>query len=762
MKIKGTKGSDFITIDAVDLVNAKIKLKSGLDTLAITSTGDYSFDTDSYRDIEGVEILDFTGISGDILNINIDKSLLKDSDDDELTIISGENGITSLQAEVDDKGTLFVGGTGVVQLADGFENEITIADNSSVQVIGGTGRDTITAANDGSVLNGGGGNDKLKLGDGADVVVFGAGSGADKVKDFDITQDQVNFSDAGFATVSEILAAAVDDGGDTVINLTNGDKITLKDVKLGDLGAQNFTIAGVALAIDTYVIEVGTTAAELNSLIATVNDGSTFILTNGTHTFSESIIIDRGNINFKGESEAGTIIQFDFPEGQVSDGLQVTGGARTYLGTASSGVNVGDTSIEIAGNSLAAGDTIYMFQQNTREWLDANGWQNVSMEDADRRPFREVILQVDRVEGDIVHFTHEIPYAMDQGKVKLNYIEMFEGLNISDFTVTHNLGTANSYDFTNTLPAYLSNTAFSMVGTVGATLERVSVVDIGSKGLVIGSTIDLQADDLYTSGAHNKGGGGNGYGLLLYESNNNSLTNLEIYDTRHGFITSAWSAETDNYIQIADTNRDVGFHGSPDRGNVVEIDNSVLDFDVPFYGNGGSGWTVISGSGSTHAAIDPYAENKITFGNVEGVNRNDIAHANDSGVYMNGKYGYDTLIGGAGDDYIVGGTLSDKLTGNGGSDTFLFRVGDGLDTITDMEFGANGDLIVFADNESVTAFEDLYFYTRNDELRVRFGANATVILEGVELADVVADNFAFDPTGTLTAELYFGSDYIAV
>jgi hypothetical protein len=427
---------------------------------------------------------------------------------------------------------------------------------------------------------------------------------------------------------------------------------------------------------------------------------------------------------------------------------------------ADGGVTAGDTSITFAGNDLAAGDTIYMFQHNTREWLDANGWENVSMEDADHRPFREVILEVDHVEGDEVYFTHAIPYTMDEGEVRLNHIEMIAGLNISNFTVTYNLGVADAYDFSNTLSAYEGTIAFSMVGTIGASLEHVSVMDFGSKGLIIGSTIDLEADDLLTSGSHNKGGGGNGYGLLLYESNNNSLTNLEVFDTRHAAITSAWSAETDNFIHIANTNRDISFHGSPDRGNVVEIDNSALDFDVPFFGNGGSGWAVVSGSGTNHAAIDPYEENVITFGHVEGANRNDVMHANDDGAYMNGKYGYDILVGGGGDDYLVGGTLNDTLSGNEGSDTFLLRVGDGLDRISDMEFGINGDTIIFSNNLDVASFDDLYIYMKDDEVRVRYGSNATVILEGVDIADINADNFAFDPDGTLTAANYYGSDYV--
>ncbi len=761
--IKGTQGTDFITIDADDLVDTKLKLKGGFDTVAITSADDYTFDSNSYKKMIGVDALDFTGIEGENLIVEISRSLLRRSDDRQLTVISGENGIDSLQAAVGNAGTVVVGGSGLVQLADGKSNRVTIAEDSTVEVIGGTGRDWITAANDGSVLNGGGGNDRLFLGDGEDTVVVGSGMGRDRIFNFDAAEDTIDLTGTDFEDFDDILSAARENSnGEAVIDLGDGARIVLNGVALSSLEEGSFTIDGQPLGPQTYTIEVGTSAAELNAMIAAAEDGSVFILADGTHMFTESIIIDRGNITFGGESEIGTVIQFDFPVGNESDGLMVTGGERTYVGRADSGVTVGDTSIVMVGNSLQAGDTIYMFQHNTREWLDSNGWQNVSMDDADHRPFREVILQVDYVDGDVVHFTHEIPYSMDEGEVNINMIEMFDGLNFSDFTLTHDLGTPDPYDFTNTLPEYDWTNAFSLVGTVGTTMENISAVDFGSRGIVIGSTIDLVADDILTRGSFDKGGGGNGYGLLIYESNNNSLTNLEIYDTRHGFITSAWSAETDNYIHIAGTNRDVNFHGSPDHGNVIEVDSSILDFDVPFAGSGGRGWSVVSGSASNHAAIDPFAENTITFGHVEGVNRADIMYANDDGAYMNGKHGYDTLIGGGGDDYLVGGTMADQLTGNAGSDTFLFWLGDSLDTITDMEFGVGGDTIVIANNAAIDSFDDLYFYTLDDVVHLRYGSNSTIVLEGIEITDIDATNFSFDADGTLTDELYYGSDFATV
>ncbi|MFD0917303.1 hypothetical protein ACFQ14_12880 [Pseudahrensia aquimaris] len=759
-RILGSRTADHLTIDADELINYRVNLRGGYDTVALISQNGIDFSRDSYWRLNGVEELDFSQVSGGDITVDLHRSLLRRSDNASATIVSGDQGIQSLSADDQGEGTYFLAGSGEVHLADGVSNDITLADGSSVRVYGGSGNDTIIAANDGSTLDGGVGDDTLQASGGRDVIVLGANGGFDTVLNFNVASDQIALSGVGLYSFADIAAATSSDGsGNTLIDFGNGTSVVLNGLNPADLTAQNFSIEGVVLDSGIYVIKPGTSAASLNSMIASAPAGATFVLLDGLHTFTESVIIDRGDITFKGQSESGTVLMFDFPEGEVTNGLMVTGGQRTYLSAYGGDVAKGDTSIELADHRLMGGDTIYMFQPNTREWLDANGWQNVSMDDADGRPFREVILEVDHVDGDVVHFTHAIPYDMGEGEIRLNTVELFDGIVMSDFTVTHNLGVADPYDFTNTVPEYERTIAFSVVGTNGAVLENLSVIDTGSTALAIGSSIDMIADDLYVRGAHNTGGGGNGYGILLYESNNNTMTNLEVYDARHGFITSAWSAETDNTIHIANTNRDIGFHGSPDSGNIVEVDNSVLDFDVPFYGNGGSGWTTISGSGSNHAAIDPYADNTITFGNAEGVNRNDVIQANDDGVYLNGKYGYDTLNGGSGDDYLVGGTLSDILTGGGGSDTFLLKVGDGLDRITDMSFGSGGDTMIISGNLDVTSFEDLYFYERDGELRLRFGANATVILENVEFDDMVEENFLFDPDGTQTAQQYYGSDF---
>lgn len=72
-------------------------------------------------------------------------------------------------------------------------------------------------------------------------------------------------------------------------------------------------------------------------------------------------------------------------------------------------------------------------------------------------------------------------------------------------------------------------------------------------------------------------------------------------------------------------------------------------------------------------------------------NRIDGTAAND---ILGGNGGDDTIYGNAGNDFIYGGTGNDRLEGSAGNDTYLWHLGDGLDTIYD---NANQDTIQFGE-----------------------------------------------------------------
>ncbi len=86
----------------------------------------------------------------------------------------------------------------------------------------------------------------------------------------------------------------------------------------------------------------------------------------------------------------------------------------------------------------------------------------------------------------------------------------------------------------------------------------------------------------------------------------------------------------------------------------------------------------------------------------------DIIFGMEGNDTINGGFGDDTLYGGEGDDHLygesgndtlIGGTGNDYLNGGVGADTYIFKSGDGEDTINDYDTGTNQlDKILFLDD----------------------------------------------------------------
>ena len=510
--------------------------------------------------------------------------------------------------------------------------------------------------------------------------------------------------------------------------------------------------------VQTIMINTSVSAASLNALIAGAAGGTVFILENGIHEFDKSLVISRSDITLRGESEAGTQLHFSLAAGEEASMIQVTGGTKTYVSTVSSAIAAGATSIKLANAaSLQAGDSVYLYQPNTAEYLAANGWTNVTMADAAGHPFREFIAEVDHVVGNQVFLKSAVPFAMDATQTRVFEIDLLHNVQLSDFTVTNNLPAANPFDFVNPLPAYDSTSAIQFTGTSGAGLSHVSVLNAASNGISITSSIGFAGHDILVDGAVNKGGDGNGYGILLSESFNNTFDGLDLYNGRHAFILSAWNAESGNKVQINNTNRDINFHGSPDRGNTITVDHAVMQYD-PAQNTSGLNdiWSMVSHGGKDQPYTNIFATNQVQFHFAHGASAADTIYGTAENDYLNGGGGADKIQGGAGDDYIVGGLKRDVLTGNAGHDTFLFKVGDDLDKITDFTFGPGGDTIIFAANAKLTSLANLTFTQNGNDLYVKYGVNSTVILQNHTLSDITAANIEFDYTGTQTLPAWNG------
>ena len=753
-RYKGTSAHDLFELDMLQLASAQIAGGLGTDTLKITTTGSYVFSSASYRGLSGVDSFDFSSHLTGTLEVRLTSGMMSQTDAGRLTIVSGASGIDVLKAGASVGGTVYIAGIGVVQLDHATNNFVSIADGAFVHVKGGNGSDTIRASATGSILDGGAGNDTLVAGNGTDSVRFGTGDRADLVQSFNAAQDVVVLEGTGFTYMSEIALRLTDTASGARLDLGNGDTLTFAGISAADLGAGNFS--GIAAGAPTIVVAPGTTADQLQAILDGAGAGATVILAEGSHVFNHSIVIRHDGVTLRGASETGTVVVFDYPAGTGGDGIVVRAGAESFLGTATADIARGSTSLVMSAISgLEAGDTIRIYQDNDAAYLAANGWSNADPALLASHPFREVIAQIDHIAGNTVYLKSAIPFAMTGGLARVNAIDLVRDVRLSDMTVTYALGEPNAFDFANTHPAFDGAAAVRFDGTHNAVIENLSILDSASLALDVRSSLSISVDDIYIDGAHNKGSDGNGYGLEIQETFESSFTNLEIFNTRHAVLFSSWDAEANNVVHVLDTNRDVNFHGSDDVANTVIVDRAVLAYDQSQNSGTGNGyWAVVSDGGTSHTRTDIYGGNSVLFAYARGSDAADEIHGTHAGAYLNGMNGQDILVGGSGSDIFVGGLNKDRMTGGAGADQFLFRVGDNYDTITDFDASVGSDVLVLSGTASLDAVSDLTITQDGANVLVRYGANATIIIEGRAVADIGAHCFVFDPTGQQVGSLF--------
>lgn len=121
---------------------------------------------------------------------------------------------------------------------------------------------------------------------------------------------------------------------------------------------------------------------------------------------------------------------------------------------------------------------------------------------------------------------------------------------------------------------------------------------------------------------------------------------------------------------------------------------------------------------------------------LQGGSGNDILFGQAGNDNLTGAGGADTLSGGDGIDRLFGRRGSDELTGGQGGDRFIFNLGDGSDTITDFEQGA--DRIRIA--SGVETFADLAITQVGDDALIRFG-NVRILALDEDANDFIISDF---------------------
>lgn len=110
-----------------------------------------------------------------------------------------------------------------------------------------------------------------------------------------------------------------------------------------------------------------------------------------------------------------------------------------------------------------------------------------------------------------------------------------------------------------------------------------------------------------------------------------------------------------------------------------------------------------------------------------------------------GEAGQDTLNGGAGFDTLVGGAGDDMMRGNFNADRFVFEADHGHDTVRDFDAINALEVLDFAGFDGFYRPADVLAVTRQEgrDLVIETGADSSIRLLGVDLADFGADDMLF-------------------
>ncbi len=135
------------------------------------------------------------------------------------------------------------GGSGDDTLDGGIGDDTLSGGSGDDTLLGGLGNDVISGGSGDDTIEGGAGNDLLTGGSGDDSFVFAAGFGNDRIEDFATGSDQIEFSLALFADFDAMLASAQQVEGDVVIAIDAQTSLTLEDIRLDSLSADDFRFA---------------------------------------------------------------------------------------------------------------------------------------------------------------------------------------------------------------------------------------------------------------------------------------------------------------------------------------------------------------------------------------------------------------------------------------------------------------------------------------------------------------------------------------
>ncbi|MGY3496334.1 calcium-binding protein [Bradyrhizobium sp. USDA 4502] len=599
---------------------------------------------------------------------------------------------------------VIIGGGGNDTLDGRSGNDILLGGSGDDNLTGGMGADLLDGGDGADVLSGGlgtdmliggAGNDVLTGGTEADVFVFGAGSGSDTITDFvagsGTDHDLIRFDRVVFSSYTSVLAAASQVGSDVVIALAGGDSITLQNVFLSDLTADNFefrrldNVAPTAVSVTGGSVSENATPGTVVATLSAVDGGDI-----GAHSFS--IVGNDDFFEIVGNEirvKSGAVIDYERgAQHQLAikvtddDGLSLTttiavnilDEVKVYTGTAGDDVLSGGSGADIliggAGNDRLVGaggsDEYHYSSGDGRDRIIDTG----GAADTDRlvlgagiTPSQVVVARSSLGNSDVV-----LLLASGATIVLQDQLSSAPGAGLEEIK-------------------FADNTTWTRADILGRLDNHLIVGSVGVEALTGG-----QGADIFIAGAGN--------------------------ETLSGYGGS------DTYRIGQGIGDDVIVEGSEEGTDRIELVGLDID-DVQVLRSGtdlvirilatGHTTTVCGQFGVSSAGVE-----QIAFADGTVWDRTQIIH----NAVTFGSAGNDTVVGTPGDDVLQPGGGDDVINASAGNDTIIYSRGDGNDTINT---GANApdqiDVLRFTDLN----VDDLSFMRRDNDLVIKVRSSGETI-----------------------------------
>jgi Ca2+-binding RTX toxin-like protein len=554
----------------------------------------------------------------------------------------------------------------------GAGNDTLVGGMGADRLDGGDGADIVNGALGADTLIGGAGNDVLTGGTEADVFLFGPGSGSDIITDFvagsAVGHDLIRFDRTVFSDYASVLAAATQSGSDVVISFGGGDSITIQNVDLSALAADNFefrrldNLAPSAISVNGGTVSEnatgGTVVATLTAVDVADGGSHTFSIVGGDDLFeivgNEIRVKNGAVVDFETASQRQLNVRVTDDDGlslASTITINIIDQVETLSGTAGNDVLAGGAGGDIltggAGNdrlSGGAGSDEYRYNSGdgSDRIIDAGG-----SSDTDRLvlgggidPSSIVVARSSLGNSDVVLLLATGETIVLQGQLSATPGVGLEEIRFADSTVW------SRSDILSRLDAHLIAGSTGTETLTGSGADEVFVAGTGNEALS-----GYGGGDTYRIGA---GAGDN----VIVEGSESGTDRIELVGLNRADVRFSRS-NNDLIIRIVST------------GHTI---------------------TVTAQFGLASAGVE-----EIAFADGTVWDRSQIA-LNSPTL---GGAGGETVNGTPGDDVLQPGPGNDIIKGGAGSDTIIYALGDGSDTINDdANSPAQVDVLRFLDLNS--------------------------------------------------------------